>query len=85
MEPERFKLRLVIQARPPTRSGVRQKTEYKRIAVRSQNSFNIEAESAFRKKTRKPIRAPAFPQVWLGNVTESRLVRQRAVPQMIPI
>jgi len=50
----------MIQAQPPTRSGLRQKTEYKRIAVRSQNSFNVEAESAFRKKRGSLFGLPRF-------------------------
>jgi hypothetical protein len=47
------KLQLVIQAQPLTRSGLRQKTECKRIALRSQNSFNIEADSAIRDQRKR--------------------------------
>jgi len=57
---------LVIQAQPPTRSGLRQKTEYKRIAVRSQNSFNIEAETAIRKNA----------EAYSGSRVSAGLVRQ---------
>jgi hypothetical protein len=60
------KLRLLIQAQPLTHSGLHQKAECKPIALRSQNSFNIAAESAIREKTRKPTRLPRF----------RRLVRQ---------
>ena len=56
----------MIQAQPPTRSGLRQKTEYKRIAVRSQNSFNVEAESAFRKNA----------EAYSGSRISADLVRQ---------
>jgi len=50
----------VIEAQSPTRSGLRQKTKCKGIAVRSQNSFNIEAESAIRKKRGSLFGLPRF-------------------------